>query len=162
MSTLNPVVTKDREIIATYFFFVCLFFKHFCAMGSFTSTCRRFLFPWSSATLISWSPPLPSPFTEVLNKNHGSLSSKCFRKALCQIWSPFGLQLLLQLSFLQSIFIVLLRCLSLCRTITNSLPNVALPKVPSLPLNLPQIPSFSTPTWMASLYDSTCVFLTDR
>ncbi|XP_060135552.1 calcium-dependent secretion activator 2 isoform X3 [Zootoca vivipara] len=41
------------------------------------------------------------------------------------------------------------------KTITNSLPNVALPKVPSLPLNLPQIPSFSTPTWMASLYDST-------
>ncbi|XP_072856651.2 calcium-dependent secretion activator 2 isoform X5 [Pogona vitticeps] len=41
------------------------------------------------------------------------------------------------------------------KTITNSLPNVALPKVPSLPLNLPQIPSFATPTWMASLYDST-------
>ncbi|XP_008109452.1 calcium-dependent secretion activator 2 isoform X2 [Anolis carolinensis] len=41
------------------------------------------------------------------------------------------------------------------KTITNSLPNVALPKVPSLPLNLPQIPSFSTPTWMASLCDST-------
>ncbi|XP_074798430.1 calcium-dependent secretion activator 2 isoform X6 [Natator depressus] len=41
------------------------------------------------------------------------------------------------------------------KSITNSLPNVALPKVPSLPLNLPQIPSFSAPTWMASLYDST-------
>ncbi|KAG8142850.1 hypothetical protein E2320_006039, partial [Naja naja] len=47
------------------------------------------------------------------------------------------------------------------KTITNSLPNVALPKVPSLPLNLPQIPSFSTPTWMASLYDSTLIFLFD-
>uniref|UniRef100_A0A452IDC4 Uncharacterized protein n=1 Tax=Gopherus agassizii TaxID=38772 RepID=A0A452IDC4_9SAUR len=41
------------------------------------------------------------------------------------------------------------------KSISNSLPNVALPKVPSLPLNLPQIPSFSAPTWMASLYDST-------
>ncbi|XP_048692159.1 calcium-dependent secretion activator 2 isoform X8 [Caretta caretta] len=41
------------------------------------------------------------------------------------------------------------------KSITNSLPNVALPKVPSFPLNLPQIPSFSAPTWMASLYDST-------
>ncbi|XP_054940836.1 calcium-dependent secretion activator 2 isoform X13 [Physeter macrocephalus] len=41
------------------------------------------------------------------------------------------------------------------KNIANSLPNVALPKVPSLPLNLPQIPSFSTPSWMASLYEST-------
>ncbi|XP_054029916.1 calcium-dependent secretion activator 2 isoform X1 [Dryobates pubescens] len=41
------------------------------------------------------------------------------------------------------------------KSITNSLPNVALPKVPSLPLNLPQIPSFTTPTWMTSMYDST-------
>uniref|UniRef100_A0ABK0M5E5 Calcium dependent secretion activator 2 n=1 Tax=Rattus norvegicus TaxID=10116 RepID=A0ABK0M5E5_RAT len=41
------------------------------------------------------------------------------------------------------------------KNIANSLPNVALPKVPSLPLNLPQIPSFSTPPWMASLYEST-------
>ncbi|KAB0341740.1 hypothetical protein FD754_018666 [Muntiacus muntjak] len=47
------------------------------------------------------------------------------------------------------------RCLFLYRNIANSLPNVALPKVPSLPLNLPQIPSFSTPSWMASLYEST-------
>ncbi|XP_043728524.1 calcium-dependent secretion activator 2 isoform X10 [Cervus elaphus] len=41
------------------------------------------------------------------------------------------------------------------KNIANSLPNVALPKVPSLPLNLPQIPSFSTPSWMAPLYEST-------
>ncbi|NXY68366.1 CAPS2 protein, partial [Glareola pratincola] len=40
------------------------------------------------------------------------------------------------------------------KSITNSLPNVALPKVPSLPLNLPQIPSFTTPTWMTSLNGS--------
>ncbi|MBZ3890547.1 Calcium-dependent secretion activator 2 [Sciurus carolinensis] len=41
------------------------------------------------------------------------------------------------------------------KNIANSLPNVALPKVPSLPLNLPQIPSLSTSSWMASLYEST-------
>ncbi|XP_054029917.1 calcium-dependent secretion activator 2 isoform X2 [Dryobates pubescens] len=40
------------------------------------------------------------------------------------------------------------------KSITNSLPNVALPKVPSLPLNLPQIPSFTTPTWMTSINGS--------
>lgn len=55
-------------------------------------------------------------------------------------------------------FIVFLHCLFLHRSITNSLPNVALPKVPSLPLNLPQMPSFTTPTWMTSMYESTCVF----
>ncbi|KAM8973163.1 calcium-dependent secretion activator 2 isoform 2-T2 [Pelodytes ibericus] len=41
------------------------------------------------------------------------------------------------------------------KTITNSLPSVPLPKVPSLAINLPQIPSFSAPSWMTSLYDST-------
>ncbi|XP_032893513.1 calcium-dependent secretion activator 2 isoform X1 [Amblyraja radiata] len=41
------------------------------------------------------------------------------------------------------------------KNLTNNLVNVSLPKVPSLPLNLPQMPSFSPSTWMASLYDST-------
>ncbi|XP_072340586.1 calcium-dependent secretion activator 2 isoform X11 [Scyliorhinus torazame] len=41
------------------------------------------------------------------------------------------------------------------KNLTNNLANVSLPKVPSLPLNLPQMPSFSPPSWMASLYDST-------
>ncbi|XP_061106858.1 calcium-dependent secretion activator 2 isoform X1 [Conger conger] len=41
------------------------------------------------------------------------------------------------------------------RTITNNLPNVPLPKVPSLPLSLPQIPSFSAPSWMGPLCDNT-------
>ncbi|XP_073425891.1 calcium-dependent secretion activator 1 isoform X7 [Dendrobates tinctorius] len=36
-----------------------------------------------------------------------------------------------------------------------NLPNVNLPKVPvALPVNLPQIPSFSAPSWMAAIYDS--------
>ncbi|XP_018413267.1 PREDICTED: calcium-dependent secretion activator 2 isoform X5 [Nanorana parkeri] len=41
------------------------------------------------------------------------------------------------------------------KSITNSLPSVPLPKVPSLTLNLPQIPSFTPPSWMTSLYEST-------
>ncbi|KPP77346.1 calcium-dependent secretion activator 2-like [Scleropages formosus] len=42
------------------------------------------------------------------------------------------------------------------KTITDSLPNVPLPKVPSLPLSLPQLPSFSPPSWMGPLCDNTC------
>ncbi|XP_072527460.1 calcium-dependent secretion activator 2 isoform X6 [Salminus brasiliensis] len=41
------------------------------------------------------------------------------------------------------------------KTITNNLPSVPLPKVPNLPLNLPQMPSFSTPSWMGPLCDNT-------
>lgn len=58
-----------------------------------------------------------------------------------------------------------------CRSLTSNLPNVNLPnvnlqipKVPNLPVpvaglsvNLPQMPSFSTPSWMAAIYDSECV-----
>lgn len=59
-----------------------------------------------------------------------------------------------------------------CRSLTSNLPNVNLPnvnlqipKVPNLPVpvaglsvNLPQMPSFSTPSWMTAIYDSECVF----
>ncbi|XP_058264459.1 calcium-dependent secretion activator 2 isoform X1 [Hemibagrus wyckioides] len=41
------------------------------------------------------------------------------------------------------------------KTITNNLPSVPLPKVPNLPLNLPQMPSFSTPSWIGPLCDNT-------
>lgn len=56
------------------------------------------------------------------------------------------------------------------KSLTSNLPNVnlpnvnlAIPKVPTLPaglpvsglsVNLPQMPSFSTPSWMAAIYDS--------
>ncbi|KAM4625229.1 calcium-dependent secretion activator 1 [Polymixia lowei] len=43
------------------------------------------------------------------------------------------------------------------KSITSNLPNVNLqmPKVPNLTsVNLPQMPSFSTPSWMAAIYDS--------
>lgn len=143
----------------TYLFLFSFFLKHFCAMESFTSTCKKFLFPWSSATLTSWNHQLHSPFTEVLNKSRGNLSSKCFLqcfyKAL-QLSVLSGVVLCCPLNIL--FFIVFLHYLFFHRSITNSLPNVALPKVPSLPLNLPQMPSFTTPTWMTSMYEFTCVF----
>ncbi|KAA0724326.1 Calcium-dependent secretion activator 2 [Triplophysa tibetana] len=44
---------------------------------------------------------------------------------------------------------------SIAQTITNNLPSVPLPRVPNLPLNLPQMPSFSAPSWMGPLCDST-------
>lgn len=55
--------------------------------------------------------------------------------------------------------------LSVCffhRSLTSNLPNVNLPnvnlpKIPNLPVNLPQMPSISTPSWMAAIYDSECV-----
>ncbi|XP_048864818.1 calcium-dependent secretion activator 2-like isoform X3 [Brienomyrus brachyistius] len=41
------------------------------------------------------------------------------------------------------------------KTITDSLPGVPLPKVPSLPVSLPQLPGFSAPSWMGPLCDNT-------
>ncbi|XP_071371236.1 calcium-dependent secretion activator 2-like [Centroberyx affinis] len=41
------------------------------------------------------------------------------------------------------------------KSITNNLASVPLPKVPSLPLTLPQMPSFSPPAWMGPLCDGT-------
>uniref|UniRef100_A0AAQ5X3J2 Calcium dependent secretion activator 2 n=1 Tax=Amphiprion ocellaris TaxID=80972 RepID=A0AAQ5X3J2_AMPOC len=40
------------------------------------------------------------------------------------------------------------------RSLTNNLASVPLPKVPSLPLTLPQMPSFSAPAWMGPLNGS--------
>lgn len=60
--------------------------------------------------------------------------------------------------------------LSVCffhRSLTSNLPNVNLPnvnlpKVPNLPVNIPlgipQMPTFSAPSWMAAIYDAECVF----
>uniref|UniRef100_A0AAQ6ABE3 Calcium dependent secretion activator 2 n=1 Tax=Amphiprion ocellaris TaxID=80972 RepID=A0AAQ6ABE3_AMPOC len=41
------------------------------------------------------------------------------------------------------------------RSLTNNLASVPLPKVPSLPLTLPQMPSFSAPAWMGPLCENT-------
>lgn len=68
--------------------------------------------------------------------------------------------------FFVSFFVCFYRSLTSNLPIVN-LPNVNLqiPKVPNLPVpvaglsvNLPQMPSFSTPSWMAAIYDSECVF----
>lgn len=135
------------------------FFQHFCVMENFTNICKRSLCPWLSATWTWWSLPLPSQSTEVLSKRHGSLSSRYSGVHSAPVL-VLTLWLYLQPSVVIAYGVPFPRCLFLYRNIANSLPNVALPKVPSLPLNLPQIPSFSTPPWMASLYESTCVSLT--
>uniref|UniRef100_A0A673B4W8 Calcium dependent secretion activator 2 n=1 Tax=Sphaeramia orbicularis TaxID=375764 RepID=A0A673B4W8_9TELE len=41
------------------------------------------------------------------------------------------------------------------KSLTNNLASVPLPKVPSLPLTLPQMPSFSPPAWMGPLSENT-------
>ncbi|XP_069384626.1 calcium-dependent secretion activator 2 isoform X4 [Paralichthys olivaceus] len=41
------------------------------------------------------------------------------------------------------------------KSLTNNLASVPLPKVPSLPLTLPQMPSFSAPAWMGPLCENT-------
>ncbi|KAM9185791.1 calcium-dependent secretion activator 1 isoform 8-T8 [Dugong dugon] len=44
------------------------------------------------------------------------------------------------------------------KSLTSNLPNVNLPKVPNLPVNIPlgipQMPTFSAPSWMAAIYDA--------
>lgn len=78
----------------------------------------------------------------------------------------------LQHSTLPLLWIFLFLFVCFCRSLTSNLPNVNLPnvnlqipKVPNLPVpvaglsvNLPQMPSFSTPSWMTAIYDSECVF----
>ncbi|XP_074871213.1 calcium-dependent secretion activator 2 isoform X3 [Carettochelys insculpta] len=101
------------------------------------------------------------PFFQLLNnflRNDILLCNGKFHKHLQEIFVPLVVRYvdLMESSIAQSIHRGLEQeSWQPVKSITNSLPNVALPKVPSLPLNLPQIPSFSTPTWMASLYDST-------
>ncbi|XP_077938092.1 calcium-dependent secretion activator 2 [Gasterosteus aculeatus] len=41
------------------------------------------------------------------------------------------------------------------KSLTHNLASVPLPKVPSLPLTLPQMPSFSAPAWMGPLCENT-------
>uniref|UniRef100_A0A8C3XV98 Calcium dependent secretion activator 2 n=1 Tax=Chelydra serpentina TaxID=8475 RepID=A0A8C3XV98_CHESE len=107
------------------------------------------------------------PLFQLLNnflRNDKLLHNGKFHKHLQEIFVPLVVRYvdLMESSIAQSIHRGLEQeSWQPVKSITNSLPNVALPKVPSLPLNLPQIPSFSAPTWMASLYDSKCVFFTN-
>ncbi|NWZ33267.1 CAPS2 protein, partial [Brachypodius atriceps] len=101
------------------------------------------------------------PLFQLLNnalRNDTLLCNGKFHKHLQEIFVPMVVRYidLMESSIAQSIHRGLEQeSWQPVKSITNSLPNVALPKVPSLPLNLPQIPSFTTPTWMTSLYDST-------
>ncbi|NXE21824.1 CAPS2 protein, partial [Ardeotis kori] len=101
------------------------------------------------------------PLFQLLNnalRNDSFLCNGKFHKHLQEIFVPMVIRYidLMESSIAQSIHRGLEQeSWQPVKSITNSLPNVALPKVPSLPLNLPQIPSFTTPTWMTSLYDST-------
>ncbi|KAM6096444.1 calcium-dependent secretion activator 2 isoform 6-T6 [Chlamydotis macqueenii] len=101
------------------------------------------------------------PLFQLLNnalRNDTFLCNGKFHKHLQEIFVPMVIRYidLMESSIAQSIHRGLEQeSWQPVKSITNSLPNVALPKVPSLPLNLPQIPSFTTPTWMTSLYDST-------
>ncbi|KAM9582507.1 calcium-dependent secretion activator 2 isoform 9-T9 [Guaruba guarouba] len=101
------------------------------------------------------------PLFQLLNnalRNDTFLCNGKFHKHLQEIFVPMVIRYidLMESSIAQSIHRGLEQeSWQPVKSITNSLPNVALPKVPSLPLNLPQIPSFTTPTWMTSLYDFT-------
>lgn len=51
------------------------------------------------------------------------------------------------------------------RSLTSTLPNLQMPKVPNLTVpgvNLPQIPTFSAPTWMTADDESECVSASSR
>lgn len=110
-----------------------------------------------------------------LNRN---MSSSCVLVHVCRLFSEFTLTWMMSVTWLSAaptsllwILFFLFVCL-FCRSLTSNLPNVNLPnvnlqipKVPNLPVpvaglsvNLPQMPSFSTPSWMAAIYDSECVF----
>ncbi|XP_066579858.1 calcium-dependent secretion activator 2 isoform X3 [Amia ocellicauda] len=101
------------------------------------------------------------PLFQVLNnflRGDAHLCNGTFHKHLQELFVPLVVRYidLMESSIAQSIHRGLEQeTWQPVKTITNSLPNVPLPKVPSLPLNLPQIPSFSAPSWMAPLYDNT-------
>ncbi|XP_066846834.1 calcium-dependent secretion activator 2 isoform X9 [Anser cygnoides] len=101
------------------------------------------------------------PLFQLLNnslRNDTFLCNGKFHKHLQEIFVPMVIRYidLMESSIAQSIHRGLEQeSWQPVKSISNSLPNVALPKVPSLPLNLPQMPSFTTPTWMTSMYDST-------
>ncbi|NXI49829.1 CAPS2 protein, partial [Chloroceryle aenea] len=100
------------------------------------------------------------PLFQLLNnalRNDTFLCNGKFHKHLQEIFVPMVVRYidLMESSIAQSIHRGLEQeSWQPVKSITNSLPNVALPKVPSLPLNLPQIPSFTTPTWMTSFNGS--------
>ncbi|KAM4675254.1 calcium-dependent secretion activator 2 isoform 2-T2 [Discoglossus pictus] len=100
------------------------------------------------------------PLFQLLNnflRNDPLLCNKKFHKHLQECYVPLVIRYidLMESSIAQSIHKGFEQeTWQPVKSITNSLPNVQLPKVPNLTLNLPQIPSFTAPSWMASLCDT--------
>lgn len=148
---------KDCESNVFFLVFICVYYFMFiCTFLVWTAYLLKSLYYVSPILTVS-----------LVHVSLLSLSNFkfCVIFMMCFTWlSAASMPLLWILFFL---FVCLF-----CRSLTSNLPNVNLPnvnlqipKVPNLPVpvaglsvNLPQMPSFSTPSWMAAIYDSECVF----
>ncbi|XP_068010357.1 calcium-dependent secretion activator 1 isoform X16 [Melanerpes formicivorus] len=109
--------------------------------------------------------PLFQLLNDSLRSDYNLLNGK-FHKHLQDLFAPLVVRYvdLMESSIAQSIHRGFEReswepVKSLTSNLPNvNLPNVNLPKVPNLPVNIPlgipQMPSFSAPSWMAAIYDS--------
>lgn len=135
---------------------------------------------WSCSALTSWATLLTSlqVFVQCVSLTIIVLFLRVNVHSCLHLISNFYVTFMISVTWLSAaptpllwILFFLFVCL-FCRSLTSNLPNVNLPnvnlqipKVPNLPVpvaglsvNLPQMPSFSTPSWMAAIYDSECVF----
>ncbi|XP_072928401.1 calcium-dependent secretion activator 1 isoform X3 [Hemitrygon akajei] len=105
--------------------------------------------------------PLFQLLNDFLRSDYNLLNGK-FHKHLQDVFAPLVVRYvdLMESSIAQSIHRGFDReswepVKSLTSNLPNvNLPNVNLPKVPNLPVNLPQMPSFSASSWIATIYDA--------
>ncbi|XP_043564179.1 calcium-dependent secretion activator 1 isoform X20 [Chiloscyllium plagiosum] len=105
--------------------------------------------------------PLFQLLNDFLRSDYNLLNGK-FHKHLQDVFAPLVVRYvdLMESSIAQSIHRGFDReswepVKSLTSNLPNvNLPNVNLPKVPNLPVNLPQMPSFSASSWIANIYDA--------
>ncbi|GCB74606.1 hypothetical protein scyTo_0003697, partial [Scyliorhinus torazame] len=105
--------------------------------------------------------PLFQLLNDFLRSEYNLLNGK-FHKHLQDVFAPLVVRYvdLMESSIAQSIHRGFDReswepVKSLTSNLPNvNLPNVNLPKVPNLPVNLPQMPSFSASSWIANIYDA--------
>uniref|UniRef100_A0A4W3H8S8 Ca2+-dependent activator protein for secretion a n=1 Tax=Callorhinchus milii TaxID=7868 RepID=A0A4W3H8S8_CALMI len=105
--------------------------------------------------------PLFQLLNDFLRSDYNLMNGK-FHKHLQDVFAPLVVRYvdLMESSIAQSIHRGFEReswepVKSLTSNLPNvNLPNVNLPKVPNLPVNLPQMPSFSASSWIAAIYDS--------
>ncbi|XP_067854939.1 calcium-dependent secretion activator 1 isoform X4 [Heptranchias perlo] len=105
--------------------------------------------------------PLFQLLNDFLRSDYNLLNGK-FHKHLQDVFAPLVVRYvdLMESSIAQSIHRGFDReswepVKSLTSNLPNvNLPNVNLPKVPNLPVNLPQMPSFSASSWIAAIYDA--------